>query len=250
MSANASLLIDDDALAYQALKTDFTTTRRLAFDAAYRLAHLPLVAPEHPGVIASKPGTSYHRGLHAEAFSLVLPIPINALEASDGYKALEAALRAAPFAAKLAWDILPKRRKKLHATLVGLGEDSLPVISEQSRAALAANGPFEVELRGVFSGNLNLGRLYMKLYPEARAGHNPIHAVQDAFAAKRTDLFLAGIHNFLEELDEAETSALAKIIDSYWHKPLLRFRVDALWLMGATDDLVLDSRVIEVISLR
>lgn len=250
MSTGPFVPVDDDALAYGALRTDFAVHKRLKFDPAYRLAHLPLVAPDHPGVIAMKSGTSYAHGRHAEAFSLVLPIPIEALEASPGYQAMHAALRAAPFAAKLAWDILPRRRERLHATLAGLGEETLPEIAPKTREALRQIGPFEVELRGIFSGNLNLGRLYAKLYPEARAGQNAIHLVQDALGSKRSDLYLVGLHNFIEEPNEAETAALAGIIEAFWNRPLLHFRVDALWLLGARDDLVLESRVIEAIPLR
>lgn len=131
----------------------------MTLDESYRLKHLPLVAPLHRRVIASRPGLAYEMGRHGRSLSLVLPVP-------DVDHLLEAELKAAPFAAKISWDIVARRRGKLHATLCGR-----PIID---RAALAAIGPITVELRGLFSGNVNHGRLYLRLYPEKRGGENQL----------------------------------------------------------------------------
>ena len=92
---------------------------RLILDEAYRLAHLPLVAPDHPSVIRTREGSSYVMGRHDRVFSLVLPISGDLLHRSPAYGALNEALRASPFSHKIAWDLLDRRKDKLHATICG-----------------------------------------------------------------------------------------------------------------------------------
>lgn len=216
-------------------RTRFVAGEGFAFDEAYRLAHLPLVAPHHPRVIPRKPGTAYERGRHGKTLSLVLPVP-------DCDHLLEQALKAAPFAAKIAWDVARRRRGKLHATLCG----SPPAID---RAALTAIGPITVEARGLFSGNINHGRLYLRIYPEKRDGENQLERVQRLVGGRETALYLVGLHNFTDDLDTREAAALAALIERWWDRPILRWQVDALWLLAAWDDLVLDGGIEETISL-
>lgn len=238
----------DDGLGYRRSLTDFSTP--LALDESYRLAHLPLLAPEHPRVIPRLDGRGYEMGRHAEIFSLVMPVPEDAPDASPAWRELEAELRAAPFAGKIAWDLLPKRAARLHATIVGsLGRGERPAISPEIRAKLAAIAPFEVELRGLFSGNVNRGRLYLRAYPQQAPGLNPFQQIQQVFGRPAGDLYLVGYYNLIDDLDAGETQALAALLARWWEKPLLRLRVDALWLMGASDDLVLDSRIVETLPL-
>lgn len=206
-----------------------------ALDESYRLAHLPLVAPHHPRVIAARPGTTYEMGRHGKALSLVLPVP-------DVDYLLEPELKAAPFAAKVAWEVAERRRGKLHATLCG----SPPAID---RAALAAIGPITVELRGLFSGNINHGRLYLRVYPEKRDGENQLKRVQRLAGGRETGLYLVGLYNFIDDLDPDEAASLAALIERWWDRPILRWQVDALWLLAAWDDLVLQGNVEETIPL-
>ncbi len=229
------MLCDDDDLAYQASRTRFTPGAGFALDESYRLAHLPLVAPHHPRVIAARPGTTYEMGRHGKALSLVLPVP-------DVDYLLEPELKAAPFAAKVAWEVAERRRGKLHATLCG----SPPAID---RAALAAIGPITVELRGLFSGNINHGRLYLRVYPEKRDGENQLKRVQRLAGGRETGLYLVGLYNFIDDLDPDEAAALAALIERWWDRPILRWQVDALWLLAAWDDLVLQGNVEETIPL-
>ncbi|CAN5595326.1 hypothetical protein BH10PSE6_BH10PSE6_37760 [soil metagenome] len=204
-------------------------------DEAYRLAHLPLVAPLHPKVIVAKPGTAYEMGRHGKTLSLVLPVP-------DIDHLLEPELKAAPFAAKIAWDVARRRRGKLHATLCG---------SPQAidRSALAAIGPITVEARGLFSGNINRGRLYLRVYPEKRDGRNQLARIQRLVGGRQTSLYLVGLHNFTDDLEAHEAAALAALIERWWDRPILRWQVEALALLAAWDDLVLDGGIEETISL-
>lgn len=228
----------DDDLGYRRSRTVFEAGAGLKLDESYRLAHLPLVAPGHPAVIATRAGSHYTMGRHPRVVSLVLPIPAEALERSPAYRELDAELRAAPFAAKIAWDLLPRRRARLHAMICGAPAEEI------GGAVLAGIAPFEVELRGLFSGNVNVGRLYLKLYPE-----NVVGKLQRALGRRETDLHVVGLWNLIDDLDAREAAALSALIDKWWDRDLLRFRADTLWLLGARDDLVLESDIAEVISL-
>lgn len=240
----------DGELGYRRSLTDFSQGP-LTLDEPYRLAHLPLVAPDHPRVISRQEGRSYEMGVHPRIFSLVLPVDGALLAGSEPFQRLDAEMRAAPFAAKIAWDILPRRAQRLHATLCGtLSTGDAPTIDNRIRAALARIEPFAVALRGPFSGNVNRGRLYLRVYPEKRDGLSPVHAIQAAFGRPPGDLYLVGLYNLTDDLDASETAALADIIARWWDVSLLRFTVTDLWLLGASDDLVLDSQITDTLTLR
>lgn len=239
----------DGELGYRRSLSDFESGP-LVLDEAYRLAHLPLVAPDHPRVIPRQEGRAYEMGRHPPVFSLVLPIDGARLAASEPFQRLDAQMRAAPFAPKIAWDILPRRAGRLHATLCGtLATGDAPVISDSARRALARIEPFAVDLRGPFSGNVNRGRFYLRVYPEKWDGLNPIHAIQNAFGRPPGDLYLVGLYNLTDDLDAGETAALAEIVARWWDVSLLRFEVTDLWVLGASDDLVLESQISETLSL-
>ena len=239
----------DDGLAYQRSRTRFEPGRGMPLDDAYRLAHLPLVAPQSPRVIAAKAGAPYAMGRHPTAYAVVLPISADALEASPTYQALAADLHAAPFAHKVAWDVLAQRRDRLHATVCGgLGAEP-PVIEPAARQALARLGPVMAEVRGLFSGNVNHGRLYLRIYPEQRDGLNLLHVVQRALTRPTTDLYVVGVWNLIDALNPLEAAALAALVERWWSRALLRVEASELWLLGARDDLVLDAEVSARLSL-
>jgi len=156
----ASLFCQDSELGYERSRTRFQPGEGLMLDETYRLAHLPLVAPDHPRVIGTREGSSYVMGRHERVFSLVLPIPSDRLLQSPAYSALDEAMRGSPFAGKIAWDLLGRRKDKLHATICGsLSSGEPPVIDRMQRQELAKIGPIHVALRGLFSGSVNRGRL-------------------------------------------------------------------------------------------
>lgn len=243
-------LCTDAELGYLRSRTAFVPGNPFLLDEPYRLAHLPLVAPDHPGAIPRQDGKFYEMGRHPTVYSLVLPIDDAALRRSEAFLALESELRTAPIAGKIAWDILPKRAGKLHATICGsLGLGELPVISADQRRALAEFGPVTIELRGLFSGNINRGRLYLRAYPERRGGANAVQTLQAAMGRPATDLYVLGLYNLTDDLDPAEASALADILTRWWETPLLCFEASELWLLGARDDLVLDAEIAERLPL-
>ncbi|KRE13492.1 hypothetical protein ASE63_18670 [Bosea sp. Root381] len=249
-ASHSATFSSDAELGYQRNRTAFAPGAPLLLDEPYRLAHLPLVAPDHPNVIARQDGRYYEMGRHPTVFSLVLPIDAALVAASAALVRLDDELRCASFARKIAWDLLPRRADRLHATLCGtLSTGEAPVIDRATREAIAAIGPFQVELRGLFSGNVNRGRLYLRAYPETRDGPNPLQAIQQAVGRPPSDLYLVGLYNLTDDLDAEETATLAELIARWWGEPLLRFEATALWLLGCRDDLVLDAELTEVLPL-
>ncbi|MCF4129445.1 hypothetical protein [Methylobacterium sp. SyP6R] len=252
MADAAPVFCPDGALAYDRSRTVFVPGRGLALDESYRLAHLPLVAPDHPGVIPTRENRYYTRGRHPRVVSLVLPVPQAHLAAAPAHAALERDLRAAPFAHKIAWEVAARRADRLHATLCGslaVGPEAVPVLTPAQQAALAALGPVTVELRGLFSGNINLGRLYLRVYPECRDGIDVLAEIQRIMGRPASGLYLVGLHALTDDLDPAEAAFLAEMIDRWWDRPVLRLTVDALWLLWATDDQVLDGGVLAQVPL-
>lgn len=237
----------DSELGYLASATPFESIASMRLDEAYRLAHLPLVAPSHPDVIARKHGSGYEMGRHRATLSLVAPLDPDVLEASAHWRHLIGELRTGPLAGKLAWDILPKRRHRLHATLCGSLTADRP--DDETLAACRGIGPIRVAVRGLFSGNINLGRLYLRLYPEIMAGSPAFHAVQRVFGKAPGSLFLAGMFNLTDHLDVHETGWLARLIATNWQTHYADFVLRDLWLLESTDDLVLDSRIVARVPL-
>jgi hypothetical protein len=241
----------DGELGYLRSRTGFQEGERMGLDEAYRLAHLPLVAPRHLRIIARREGSGYEMGRHERVFSLVLPVPWEALRGSPAHLELESEIAAQPFARKLAWNILKQRRDKLHMTICGrlATGDIPPVFEAKALGELAGLGPLQVELRGLFSGNVNLGRLYLRAYPERRDGINMFRHIQKLLGRPETDLYVVGLYNLIDDLDAQEASALAALIERWWDRPILRFQADSLWILGAKDDLVLDSAVAGTVRL-
>lgn len=240
----------DSDLGYLRSRTRFAPGEKLWLDEAYRLAHLPLIAPDHPDIIHARPGATYRMGRHERIFSLVLPVPADVLEKSAAYQELERDLRQSPFANKIAWDLLAKRRERLHATVCGSLSKDLPYrFSDDERAALRQLGPLRVEVRGLFSGNINVGRLYLRVYPECRNGVNLLRRIQRSLGRPETDLYLVGLYNLTDHLEAAEAEELQDIVARWWDRPILTLDVNCLWHLGSSDDLVLDSFVEEVIPL-
>lgn len=245
-SADGPVFCGDEDLGYLASRTPFKKGEGFAMDEAYRLAHLPLVAPDHPRVVARKAGSPYERGRHDPVISLVLPIASDDLLASENYRTLEADLKRSPFAHKIAWSIVEQRREKLHATICGALEASL---AADRRQALAGLGPLFVELRGLFSGNVNQGRLYLRVYPEKRHGVDVLRQIQRLMGRRETGLYVVGLYNLVDDLDAGEAAELARLVEAWWDRLILRCRIDRLWLLSSRDDLALDSEILETIGL-
>jgi hypothetical protein len=188
-------------------------------------------------------GEDYRMGAHSVVRSLVVPVDDAVLDASDPFRVMSAELAASPMAGKVAWDILPRRRGKLHATLCGMP------LSCEWREAFRAIGPIAIRVGGPFSGNVNVGRIYLKLYPQERDGLSLLHALQDAAGQNRRDMHLVGLWSLTDHLDVAEAAWLADWLRRWGDETVATFTLTELWVLAARDDLVLDSMVEEVVPL-
>jgi len=241
---------DDSDLAYEKCETEFKAGKGLVFDEAYRLAHLPLVAPEHPLVLPSKKGSNYNNGTHEVVYSIAIPIPSEELFVADNFRKLQKDISASSFAAKFSWDSFHQRANKLHATVCGgLSRGNAPVFDENVYQKLNTIGPMSVSVRGLFSGNVNIGRLYLKLYPERRDGKNLCHEIQTIFESRKTDLYVVGLFNLVDELNAVETIELKQLLEKWRDVEIIRLQVDSVWLLWSRDDLVLDGGIGKSISL-
>ena len=241
--------LTDTDLAYAAARRRFRPGERLVFDPAYRLAHLPLVAPDHPAVIAEAPGKDYRRGRYAAPrHAVVLPVPDAVFAASPVFRAIDAAMRAARFSDKLAWQVLPARAGRLHATLVG-GLDA--AAAEEAVAPVAALlprlGPLSFRLGGPIVGDRNFGRIYFPVYPRKADGEDPFARLQETLGRPASRFYGVGYYSFLDELDIAETAELAALLGGWEAVVLAEAAASHVEIIATNDDLVLSGRVIAAI---
>ena len=240
----------DSELSYEKYQTEFPEGHPLTFDDSYRLAHLPLVAPDHPLVISSKPESNYHRGIHDLTYSIAIPIPADKLLLSDKFIEFYDELKTTTFAHKISWETYDQRKDKLHATICGkLSTGEEPFIHKHVHDELSHIGPVAISVRGLFSGNINIGRLYLKIYPELRDGRNMCHEIQNIFGASLTNLYVVGLLNFVEELSSSETQDLTGFLARWRNCEFAQLKLDCLWLLKSRDDLVLDGSISTVIPL-
>ena len=175
-----------------------------------------------------------------------MPICGEALARSEGFAALSRALSSTRFAGKIAWSMMARRRGKLHATVAeSLSADEVERLNAaELRDAMAALGPAEVELRGLFSGRINLGRLYLKAYPRRCGDTNLFAAVQRTLGRATTDLYPVGLLNLDDQLGPEEADELHALIALWWDRAVLRVAASHLVLMRSWDDLTLDAQTI------
>ena len=64
-----------------------------------------------------------------------------------------------------------------------------------------------------------------------------------------TSLYVVGLYNLIDDLDASECAILAELLARWWERPIVRFQAEALCLLGATDDLVLEPETAELVPL-
>jgi hypothetical protein len=219
----------------------FAAGQGLVLGADYRLAHLPLVAPAHPACIASVPGRDYANGRYTQRrAALVLKIDADALEAAPSFRAVEAAMRAAPFGAKIAWDMGVRRRDVLHATLAAsLDEAAIERCVKASEAYLAAHGELHVALGGPFVGNRNHGRLYLPVYPPKLGGADALGTLLAAAGLPYSGFYGIGLWHLADALDATEAAALCELLDAHWGHTLIEGLPVRLAILTVDNDLAL-----------
>ena len=239
-------------LRYRSLQYKFRDGQPLPLDESYRLCHLPLVAPQHPDVIRGKPGEPYEMGWFTPpSRALVVPIKAEALDASPVYRRLIAALRSAPFATKIAWDMQERRRGVLHATLRShIQRDHSDAEIRHLTLRLRTVPWFRARLTGPWMGDKNHGRLYLPMVPEAKHGRDPCSFMQRLTGGRPSGLYTVGLIHFRDHLNAAEAAALRRILRDWENVTLLDYEVRELWLMANHDSLALDGHILQRIALR
>ncbi|GAA2835912.1 hypothetical protein EDC40_10615 [Aminobacter aminovorans] len=242
---------DDTVMAYDASRRVFEAGDALTFDAACRLAHLPLVAPAHAEVIPGKEGKDYRNGRYdTPRHSLVVPVDAGALGAAETFQAFEAELRSFSFSNKIAWQLGRERAGKLHATIVGgLSASGIGRCVEAAAAASTPLGLISLRIGGPFLGRLNTGRIYLPVYPCCHDGEDVFGLVQQACGARLSRFYGVGMYHFAAALTVAETADLARLAERWRRSVLAELPVTSLAVMATNDDLALSGRVVATIPL-
>lgn len=237
---------DDAMMAYQASRKTFQSGECVVFDEAYRLAHLPLVNPDHPAVISQADGRDYSYGRYERIrHALVMPIAAEALQQSEPFQVLDRAMRSARFAPKIAWELCERRRSRLHATLAsGMAEADLDRCAASAQQVLYRTGPISVHLKGPFVGDRNFGRIYFPVYPQQVDGQDPLALVQESIGMSPTRLYVVGYYHMCSELDSMETAELAQLIDWWRDRVVVATTISHLDIYATNDDLALSARII------
>jgi hypothetical protein len=240
---------DDSVLAYDASRRVFSPGEALTFDNAYRLAHLPLVAPGHAAIISTKDGTDYHNGRYeTPRHSLVVPIDAGQLARSETFRQFEAELRSFSFSDKIAWQLGDERAGKLHATVVGgLSEKDIARCAEAAAGALAPLGAVSLRIGGPFLGRINTGRIYLPVYPCCHDGKDVFTLVQSACGARLSRFYVIGYYHLAAPLTVAETADLAGLAERWRRRVLAELPVTSFVVMATNDDLALSGRVVATI---
>lgn len=240
---------DDTVMGYEAARRVFVPGEALTFDAAYRLAHLPLVAPGHADAIASKDGTDYLNGKYAAPrHSLVLPVGSRELNKSEAFRLFEKELRSFSFSDKIEWTLSQERASKLHATIVnGLAEPEFARCADAVATTLAPLGERSVRIGGPFLGQFNTGRIYLPVYPECHNGEDILALIQSACGARLTRFYVVGYYHFASPLTPAETKELAGLVERWRHRTIAHLPVKSLAIQSTNDDLALSARIVATI---
>jgi hypothetical protein len=235
-----------ESLAYAESAWPFESGAALTFDESYRLAHLPLVNPAHPRLIAAAPGLDYQMGRYERLrYSLIVPVDAAELEQGDTFQAMERDLRGRRFATKVAWSLARRRASKLHLTLAGgLREAALEGHAARLAELLAARAPLHYRLGGPFVSSKNRGRIYFPAYPQLSDHGNVFGLIQQALGAPLTRFYAVGHYNLSDELSAPEAADLQDFVARWGQRTLAELTVPALVLLATHDDLALDSRVV------
>lgn len=225
-------------LRYEASRHRFVPGEGFALGEDYRLAHLPLVDPAHPKIIASAPGKDYDRGHYATPrHALAVHVASETLQASAIYRELDADLRGRAVAKKIAWTTQEKRRDVLHATIAGpVDGQGADAYLRAGKAWLARTGGAAIKLGGPFVGNRNHGRIYLPVYPETRDGMDMYADLQRAIGARESGFYAIGLWHLADDLDAGEAVSLAAWLDRWGGETVAILDDPRLGILTTQDD--------------
>jgi hypothetical protein len=232
----------DAQLRFAATRHVFEPDAPFELGPDYRLAHLPLVAPGHARAIASVPGKDYRNGRYAAARdALAVHVPAGILDVSAVFQTIEAELKASAAGAAIAWDIGRRRRDVLHATIAGPFDPVAGEACAQAARAWLGDGAPSIRLGGPFVGDRNHGRIYLRVYPEVRAGADAYADLQRAVGSRISGFYAVGLWHLARDLDASEAAALGAWLDRHWSAEIAILEQAHLGMLRTTDDLALHS---------
>ncbi len=251
MMMEPTVFCDDEMMTYDESRKTFSVGESLLFDDAYRLAHLPLVAPGHPEVIPHTPGKDYLHGRYDQPrYSLVVPISSEELTASVTFRALETEICPCSFSAKIQWQLCEERSNKLHATIVNsLCETDIEPCVSAVESVVDCIGSVAIRLGGPFLGCQNTRRIYFPIYPQCVEGKDAFALVQEACQVQRTRFYVVGYYHLKSTLSAIETMELNDLMERWRRHYVAEIRVTKFDVQSTNDDLALSGQVLRTIPL-
>ncbi len=241
---------DNNHMRYRDQIKLYSGKEPLKFDARYRAAQLPLVYPESELAVHTDPDGRYTRGRRDVTYSVVLPIDGESLANSSSMRQLIERLKSADLHQKFNWDMEQRRRGVLHATISGtIPFDPEGKVPEELKVALQQIPTFAFQLKGLFMGSFNTGRVYIQVFPETNGNSVLTDKVCDALGCQHNRLLLCGYLNLTEELTGEEAALLSEICTDMQEVVFDTQTCTSIVVMKSYDDLVLRSGVTHRVAL-
>ncbi len=238
----------DMIMAFSSQRKRYDGSHDLRFDRHYRVAQLPLVDSNHPLALNVDSDKNYRYGHREAKQSMIIPIDGDALFESQNLKDFVHRISNTSVGRKICWDMKRIRHEKLHATICGFSSQSaLPKLPFETIQGIHA---FSFELRGLFMGNFNTGRIYICLYPECEEDTPITDRITDAIGIPANRLLLCGFLNLKEELTATEAKVLDELCSAASSIVFGSQVCEELIILESTDDLVLNSRIVDRLELR
>ncbi|HST81200.1 MAG TPA: hypothetical protein VLL08_05640 [Kineosporiaceae bacterium] len=235
---------DPSEFRYDESRLNLAHASSLTFDENYRLAQLPLVSPGHPLAIDHLPGQDYQSGRYEQArHSLVAPVSASDLESAGPYVAFARDVATSSFGGKISEELAKLRSDRLHVTIAGgLRAQDILRQAEDVKKFLRGREAFNIRVLGPFLGSKNRGRIYLPVVPERILGEQAFGLLQKVLGLPVSGFYAIGLLNFNDELDQAQTRDLHRVMEKWRHKILAEVRVSHLQMMATNDDLALSGR--------
>lgn len=244
--------VEDNLLQYDKFSWRLGNEKILRFDDSYRMAHLPLISPKHSLCINQVNNFDYAYGSYGKPrYSLIVPIDFETLKSSSAFTSCDTRLRDCSFAKKIDWNLVTKRKNKVHITIASglLSDEANKILTTAARFVLST-GAIYFQVKGPYVGSKNTGRIYFPVYPENKNGKDVFASIQKAIGFPLTRFYAIGYYNLCDELDEVETTELRYFLNDWCDEILIQSCVKSFDILETHDDLVLNSKVIarEVVS--
>jgi len=255
---------DYESMAYadESNRPDRKVGEDYRLSSSYATSQLPLVAPQHPDVVASDLTLGYDTmgTYRSPRFSVAVFVPPAQIFNNHDVAAILSNLRDCAASEKIAWDSLEARREKLHATVCGGLESRMGVseLAEFVSTRLAGLAPFVVRLYGPWFFGPKNGRLYLPMVAERTFGDfdDPLLEMQRRLGQPAEhNGFYVGFLNLVDHLERGSTpsrheaDSLFSVLEATDRQVVAEFVVRSVSIIATHDDLILDSTLVATIPL-